>query len=720
MDLGKYDNDEKQVRYINRWRLEKRDPKLKVSPPIEPIVFYIEHTTPVRYRRWVKQGIEYWNEAFEKVGFSNAIEVRFQDAQTGLNMDKDPEDVQYNFVRWLNNDISTAIGPSRVNPLTGQILDADIILTDGWIRYFNFQFQDLLPEIAMESLDADTEAWLARFPNWDPRLRAAAPADRAHLQQQLAVRAQQPHAGHLMTRVDPNLVGRNPFDGLIGRTSQINGLCLASRGKQLDVASARLALELLLGMGDDEPGDDEPPAEGGDGEAPAKSEEEKPKVKKPQEDKLDGMPESFVGMLLADLVAHEVGHTLGLRHNFKASGAYSLAEINSEDFKGKKPLAASVMDYLPVNINFESGEVQGDWTMIGIGPYDYWAIEYGYEPEEPKAVKALQRVSEPELQYATDEDTGGTDPLARRYDFSRDPLDFATNQMRLVDYYRSRLIDKFVKSGDSWAKARRGYQLTLSEQAKAISMMSNWVGGTFVYRDKKGDAGERKPLEPVPAAQQRSALEFVLKTAFQDAAFGLTPELLQTLSSDKWIDEGFSSMGDSTFPVHDRILAIQASALTALMNPTTLRRVHDNELVVPADQDAVTLPELVEAITGEIWRELEAPVGEQVSNRQPYISSLRRALQREHLQRLIDLAVPGQTADPQPIATLAMQQLRRLGSRIKTAQEGNLDAYSAAHLSEAAQRIAKSLDAGFISNLPAGGFGGGGGLIIFGSEAAGQ
>src|SRR6185503_6475944 len=72
-------------------------------------------------------------------------------------------------------------------------------------------------------------------------------------------------------------------------------------------------------------------------------------VKKPKEEMIDGMPESFVGPLLAHLVAHEVGHTLGLRHNFKGSSVYKLSDINSEEFKGKKTFAGSVMDYTPVN-----------------------------------------------------------------------------------------------------------------------------------------------------------------------------------------------------------------------------------------------------------------------------------------------------------------------------------------------------------------------------------
>ena len=86
-DLGQYDDDKTKVQFINRWHLEKRDPRLKMSPPKNPIIFYIEHTTPVRYRRWVKDGVLAWNDAFEKIGISDALEVYYQDAQTGAHMD---------------------------------------------------------------------------------------------------------------------------------------------------------------------------------------------------------------------------------------------------------------------------------------------------------------------------------------------------------------------------------------------------------------------------------------------------------------------------------------------------------------------------------------------------------------------------------------------------------------------------------------------------------
>jgi len=108
-DLGQPHEEDKWVHYINRWDLQKRDASLSLSPPKKPIVFYVEHTVPVKYRRWVRDGVLYWNDAFEKIGIDSAIEVYYQDEATGAHMEKDPEDVRYNFLRWLNNDIATAI-----------------------------------------------------------------------------------------------------------------------------------------------------------------------------------------------------------------------------------------------------------------------------------------------------------------------------------------------------------------------------------------------------------------------------------------------------------------------------------------------------------------------------------------------------------------------------------------------------------------------------------
>jgi hypothetical protein len=686
-DLGKYKSEDVSNYYITRWPLQKRDPKLKLSPPKEPLVYYVEHTVPVRYRRFVKEGIEYWNKAFEQVGLLDAIEVRYQDKATGAHMDKDPEDTRYNFIRWLNNDIGTAIGPSRAHPETGEILDADVVLTDGWIRAFWYQYNELLPETAMEGMSPETLLWLESRPNWDPRLRLATPEQRSEILRQRAQRAARGEP--VITDVAMLSDEAQRLAGIVGRD---DALCLASQGKARDMALMGMHLEMINALQDE--GEDE----------------------EQEGDILDGIPEWFVGPMLADLVAHEVGHTLGLRHNFKASSAYTLDQINSEEWKGKKPYTLSVMDYNPVNINMDEDAVQGDYTMIDIGPYDMWAIEYGYTFDDPK--KVLEKASDPEHLYGTDGDTGGSDPRARRYDFSKNPLDYAKSLVELANYHRERLLTEYLEEGDDYYKVTRGYAITLRNQTQGAGIVAGWLGGTYTNRLKKGDAEENIPVEPVDAALQREALEFVISTIFNEEAYGLTPELLSYMAGNR--RDPYAG-GEEAYRVHDQILGAQASALTQLMNPSVLRRVYDNEFRVPAGEDALTLPELLTEVTDSVWSELDERTDEHFTARQPMISSVRRNLQREHLDRLIDLSLDDSSfvAAYKPITNLSRMELRKISKkadRVLKNANSKVDPYTVAHLTEAKTRIDKALDANYTYNA-----GGGGGLgalqFLFGQQA---
>ena len=173
------DGSSQVVRYANRWHIQKADPGLKMSPPREPIVYHIEHTTPLRYRRWVRDGILAWNKAFERVGILDAIEVRQQDATTGAYMDIDPEDSRYSFVRWTNAGMGFAIGPVHAHPDTGQIYEADIVMDEGFIGSYANQYQQIeLASNAMSVLSPELASWLAENPSWDPRVLLADPIDR--------------------------------------------------------------------------------------------------------------------------------------------------------------------------------------------------------------------------------------------------------------------------------------------------------------------------------------------------------------------------------------------------------------------------------------------------------------------------------------------------------------------------------------------------------------
>ena len=855
-DIGDASDESPWKRYINRWDLRKADPKLKLSPPKQPIVFYIEHTTPVRYRRWVRDGILEWNKAFEEVGIVNAIEVYQQDETTGAHMEKDPEDARYNFILWTNSNMGFAIGPSRVHPKTGQILDADIVMDEGFITGWTQTWEDLIPQMAMENFGPETYEWLETRPEWDPRVALSPASEKQAVRQELArqalMRANGQLPGHheMFTSSDPTLMGDDAFDGLFGRVSQINGACQHASCKAFDVAMFRLNHELLMNLeqptslDDDEGGPNDPitgtwfgtaeisgpegmsqemsfslelvmaedfsvtgttqwgpmgsqeiqgkwdpdsrtltlmPAEGtdaegeepiqltledgeltgemsesafsvklwatreggsdsedsdrSDGEADMESDmvaadlsssddedddadteeedeadeqDEKPArksasasgkaSKKGDVQLIDGVPEHFIGPQLKDVIMHEVGHTLGLRHNFKGSTIYDLDEMNHPDMKGK-PIAGSVMEYLPVNINFGEDADQGEYTMVTLGPYDYWVIEYGYG-DNPK--KTLKRVAEPMLAFATDEDTRGPDPSARRFDNAKNPLDFADSQVALVTHLREKIIDDMVEDGESWSEARKAYQLLLGKHAQAVGIAANWVGGTYLNRDKKGDPENRLPIVDIPADQQRRALMFVLENTMHDHCFGLTPELLHRMTVDKWYDGGgmrYLSQ-DNTFPVHGSISGIQSSALSMILNPTTLSRLYDNEFRNMGEDDVLNIPEVMNSVRGEIWLELEDDNPGRSDSNDPYISSLRRNLQRMHINRLIDMSMPsnGMGAASAPVSNLSRMQLREIAADIDAVKTRGMDDYSKAHLAEAKSRIERALEAQYLYN----------------------
>jgi Met-zincin/Domain of unknown function (DUF5117)/Domain of unknown function (DUF5118) len=125
MDYTADEYRSRTVRYVARWRLEKRDPNAAMSEPVKPIVYYIDSATPRKWASWLKKGVEDWNEAFAAAGFKNAIIAK--DAPTATeDPDWSPEDVRHSVIRWLPSTTENASGPHISDPRTGEILNADI------------------------------------------------------------------------------------------------------------------------------------------------------------------------------------------------------------------------------------------------------------------------------------------------------------------------------------------------------------------------------------------------------------------------------------------------------------------------------------------------------------------------------------------------------------------------------------------------------------------
>jgi len=319
----------------------------------------------------------------------------------------------------------------------------------------------------------------------------------------------------------------------------------------------------------------------------------------------------------------------------------------------------------------------------------------------------LSRVNEPQLAYATDEDTFDSDPTSRRFDWGRNPLDYADSQIRLVKQLRETILDRMVKDGQSWGRARSGYEMLLNRHFSSVGTAADWLSGTINNRSRKGDPGDRNPIEEIAPSMQRRALQLILENAMRDEAWGLNSDLLHKMTVEKYWDNGGgrSAMTNSAFPIHQRIGGMQASALSMLLNPSTLGDLYDGEFRNDSSVDVLTMAEVIQEVTDEVWSEL-SDMPSNSTLRKPAISSLRRNLQSEHLARLIELSLEEDAGTPvsRTIQSLVRMQLVDILAAIQAANAS--DAYTRAHLSDASMKIDKALNAQFTIGGDSGGGGG--------------
>ena len=647
-----HDADTVFKRYIHRWRLRKVEPGEMVSDvrPEDQIVFYIEKTVPVKYRRFVREGILEWNKAFEAAGLRDAIVVHQQTDE--VHAKKDPADVQYNFVRWIVSGTPFAMGPSRVNPFTGQILDADIIFDDSYIRYFHQEYDVQGPR----GEDALLDEFEWHHPDWATDVSP------------IAGQPETPDPAQTLVDLRRDLAiswGQTP-DCAVCR--QGRGMC-----RQLGLASAVAGLR------------------------------GNPKL-----------TDEFIGQAIKETVMHEVGHTLGLRHNFKASSWLSLEEIQQRD--PGEPTTASVMDYNPYIFAEQTGE-QGAFATPTLGPYDYWAIEYGYRthvasseegaPSNEKEMLAqiAARCAEDGLSYATDEDTSylAPDPSANRWDNTDDPVAFGRHRIDVARKLWAQGLDWAVDDGESLARLRRVFHMLLGEYIQAGRLAARQVGGVHIYRDHKGDPNAHPPMVPVPAAEQRKALDFLGEMIFSDANFQFPPELLNQLAAGRWMHwDSDQRDSDLAYNVHSRVAAVRRATLSQLLSPFTLNRIYDVQMLIPEDQDALTIPELLGTLTATIWSELRTvndSSDKVFTNREPMITSFRRDLQRYYVERLthVVLSRPGYRLYPDAHSAVR-QSLSRLSHKIGRTLKSRgdrLDDFTRAHLEVTRSRIQRALAAAY-------------------------
>lgn len=667
-----YSNDSKKtafVRNVARWDLQKVDSSEKLSPPKTPIIFWIENSVPREYRKYVREGILEWNKAFEKVGFIDAIEVRDQQARD----DFDAENINYNTFRWITTSTPFAMGPSRWDPRTGRILDADILFDESMVRYYKQSYLQRvgLPQSIALLREGHQQAWFKLYASTVPDLSDIAPALRRFIEQQKAegntawqdAEVVHYHHGHAHRGM--------PWLPSVHRCHY--GECIQ---RQLGLIAATLEAEGKL-----------PP----DGK----------------------VPEEFVGQAIKEITMHEVGHTLGLRHNFKASTMLSLEECNNPKITGEKGMSGSVMDYLPANIAAPDEE-QGHYFSPTIGPYDYWAVEYAYKPisgdEEEQLKKIASKIAQPGHDYATDEDLWlSPDPRVNAFDLG-DPLEFAMERTRLVKQRMKDLADRMVAKGEGWQRARDAMTVLLGELSSAAYLAAQYIGGEYSYRDHRGDPDARTPLELVPIDKQKQAIEFLSKNILSDDSFEFSPHLLKRMPPEYWTHWGTNLMYTPSyqFDIHQRVLGIQGIVLSRFLDSGVLRSIQNIELHAEEGQTALSMAQVFDALTDAIWSELQ---GEDEIT----ISTLRRNLQREHIRRLgrmvlgpkasgiygflvmdTDALIGLSGSPPADARALARLHLRRIGDHISGVLEDEqveVDDVVLAHLEELQDQIAKIMEA---------------------------
>jgi hypothetical protein len=478
---------------IHRWHFERRRPNADLSRPVEPLVWWIENSTPHEFREIVRSATLLWNEAFESAGIQHAIEVR----QQPDDADWDAGDIRYHVIRWASSPSPpfAGYGPSFTDPRTGQIIGADIMLEHSALTFRVRQGRLLgtRPLTEASQLSASAEAW------------------------------------------DPASTFENPLSCMLS-----DGL---QHSLQLGLAAARLD-----------------PAAAID-------------------------PDRLLEEALIKLVLHEVGHCLGLTHNFQASHLHSPDRIHNRRLTERVGLYASVMDYPSINLAPPETR-QGQFYSTRPGAYDHWAITYGYSQaladpaaEEGRLQQILARSTEPALAYANDADdmrsTGrGIDPRAMIWDLSSDPLSYGIGRLAKVEELQATLLERLPSEGESFQELRSAYFTLRRERASALAAISRYVGGVFVDRATRGQLGASTPFQPVPAEQQRAAMEAIAKHAFSTAA--PDPQLLAHLQIQR---RGFDFYGETEDPkIHQAELALQRSLLDHLLHPNTLERIINSQL----------------------------------------------------------------------------------------------------------------------------------------------
>ncbi len=563
--------------FITRWNLEKQDPDAEVSEPKTPITWWIENTTPLEWRDLIKSAALSWNSSFEEAGFKNAIEVKVQPDDA----DWDAGDIRYNVLRWTSSPQPPfgGYGPSFVNPLSGQILGADIML----------EYSFMTNRIRLESLLKTLQSG-----------GALSPAAGMHCS--------------------------------LGQSLQLSSL-FGQQVLQINDASAS---------------------------------------------ELDQLRSDAMHYL----IIHEIGHTLGLNHNMRASNSLNAEQIFDVDAVEQNALLASVMDYPSINVA-HLGKTQTRYFSNKPGAYDDWAITFGYSPDiddTANRLALLQRSTEPALAFGNDADDmrspgKAIDPRVNIFDLSSDGLGHAIGRIELINSVLDKLLSKYSKEGEFYQELHNAYLILASQYQASANVISRYIGGVHVDRATHGQPGAVTPFTPVAAPQQKRAMQALAEHVFSVSAFAGDEDLYRHLQQQRRDFDFFNTPEDPK--IQQVLLAIQSGLLEHLLHPNVQQRITNSGLY----GNSYSVTEMMDDLTDAIF----------AADSKKNVVTSRQQLQLEYVNRLLAMVSgASKTNYDYPAQSAALYSLRKIESMLGSSRSGSLQ--TRAHRQNIRYTIRRGLD----------------------------
>jgi hypothetical protein len=437
-----------KVFLIYKWRVEVDTDSCTVKKGVK---YYIDPSVPKRWWDSMSAGIEEWNKAFTPAVLgckgstvNGKVIAASTPGSSDFPSDYSAADARYNSISWAFSKGSTfALGPSDVDPRSGEILNADIVFTHGWFKSYATTF-DLYG------------------------------ADKAH---SLSHRKSSSH---------------ERFECMLDKQQEMNLLGLALTGSSDEIVPDAKMFEI-------------------------------------------------VNSAIKEITMHEVGHTLGLRHNFKASTAFTWEQLQNDTFVKQNGLSTSVMDYLAVNIQQDPSK-QSSYFSPTIGAYDKWVIRYGYSviPGEttgdlhPSLSTIASEVNtNPWLKFGTDEDDpspDGMDPMTNTFDLSSSPLAFFQDRVEFVNLLRQDLVNRTTILGDNFNSLFNAEMSILRLIRSAGQYAAKYLGGfEFSKMHRFNSVNKTVPIELPCPHMQRKALNFATQLLQNDSLVFPPPALFEYL-----------------------------------------------------------------------------------------------------------------------------------------------------------------------------------------------